>query len=69
MCLSIPAKILKIKNNKAIVDYLGEEREMDGQLIKDIKIGDYAIASNGFLVKKISAQEAEEIFNIIRRKQ
>jgi hydrogenase expression/formation protein HypC len=69
MCLAIPAKILKIKNNKAIVDYLGEEREMDGQLIKDIKIGDYAIASNGFLVKKISAQEAEEIFNIIRRKQ
>jgi hydrogenase expression/formation protein HypC len=68
MCLSIPAKILKIKNNKAIVDYIGEEREMDGQLIKDIKIGDYAIVSNGFLVKKISAKDAEEIFKTIRRK-
>lgn len=66
MCLAIPIKVLELKNNKAIVDYMGEKREMDSQLVKDIEIGDYAIISNGFLIKKISAKEAEEIFKIIK---
>ena len=66
MCLAIPIKVLELKNNKAIVDYMGEKREVDSQLIKDIEIGDYAIISNGFLIKKVSAKEAEEIFNIIK---
>jgi len=66
MCLAIPIKVLELKNNKAIVDYMGEKREVDSQLVKDIEIGDYAIISNGFLIKKVSAKEAEEIFNIIK---
>jgi len=69
MCLAIPVKVLELKNNKAIVDYMGEKREVDSQLIKDIEIGDYAIISNGFLIKKVSAKEAEEIFNIIKPKE
>jgi hydrogenase expression/formation protein HypC len=66
MCLAIPVKVLELKNNKAIVDYMGEKREMDSQLIKEIEIGDYAIISNGFLIKKVSAKEAEETLNIIK---
>ena len=66
MCLSIPYKILEIKNNKAITDFQGKKEEVGTELVKDIKIGDYAIISNGFIIKKISAQEAEEIFSIIK---
>lgn len=69
MCLAIPVKVLELKNNKAIVDYMGEKREVDSQLIKGIEIGDYAIISNGFLIKKVSAKEAEEIFKIINPKK
>jgi len=65
MCLSIPAKILEIKNNKAIADFQGKKQEVGTNLVKDIQIGDYAIISNGFIIKKISAQEAEEIFKVI----
>ena len=74
MCLSIPAKILEIKdNNKAIVDFpstsLGASRkkqEVDIQLVREAKKGDYGLVSNGFLIKKISAKEAEEILNIMK---
>jgi len=66
MCLNIPAKILEIKNNKAIADFDGRKEEVDIELTKDIKVGDYAIISNGFIIKKISAQEAEEIFKFIK---
>ena len=69
MCLSIPYKILEIKNNKAIADFQGKKEEVGMELVKDIKINDYAIISNGFIIKKISAQEAEEIFEIIKKPQ
>lgn len=69
MCLSIPVKILELKKGKVVVDYMGGKREMDSQLIKDIKIGDYAIISNGFLIKKVSVKETEEIFKIINTKK
>jgi hydrogenase assembly chaperone HypC/HupF len=69
MCLSIPYKILEIKNNKAIADFQGKREEVGTELIKDIKINDYAIISDGFIIKKISAQEAEEIFSIIKPKK
>ncbi len=69
MCLSIPYKILEIKNNKAIADFQDKREEVGTELVKDIKINDYAIISNGFIIKKISAQEAEETLKFIRKPQ
>jgi len=65
MCLAIPVKVLKIENNKAIADYLGKKQEFGTELVQDLQIGDFALASNGFIIKKISADEADEIFKII----
>lgn len=67
MCLAIPVKILSIKNNKAIADFNGRKEKVDIQLVKDIQINDYALISNGFIIKKIPAQEAEETFKILRK--
>ena len=69
MCLSIPVKILEIKDNEAIAEFNGNKEEVGIDLVKDIKVGDYALISNGFIIKKISAQEAEEIFNVIKPKE
>lgn len=67
MCLSIPVKILEIKKqNKAIADFIGKKEEVGIDLVKDIKIGDYAIISNGFIIKKISAEEAEKTFDALK---
>jgi len=68
MCLTIPAKILEIKdNNKAVADFNGKEEEVDIELVKDIKKGDYALISNGFIIKKVLAGEAEEILKILNK--
>jgi len=66
MCLSVPVKVLKIKNNKAVVEISGNNREVGIDLVPKIRENDYCLISNGFVVKKMSAQEAEEIFNIIK---
>jgi len=65
MCLSIPVKILEIRNNKAIVEMGGKKRQVDTRLSPKIKKGDYCLINNGFIIKKISTEEAKEIFNII----
>ena len=76
MCLNIPVKILEIKDNKAIAVYPEQGRgnfekrqEVNTELVKDIGVGDYALISNGFIIKKIPTQEAEEIFKIIKKPQ
>jgi len=68
MCLSIPIKILKIRDNKAIIKIGNKKQEIDTQLVEKIEEGDFCLISNGFVVKRISAQEAKKIFNILRRK-
>lgn len=69
MCLSIPIRVSKIKDNKAISEFMGKKRAFRIDLVPDIGTGDYALASNGFITKKISDQEAKKIFEIIKSPQ
>lgn len=57
MCYAIPGKIIEIKDKIAVVDYFGEHRRALNEL-RDIKIGDYAYAQGGILIKRIPAAEA-----------
>jgi len=60
MCYAIPAKVKKIIDKIAIIDYFGEERKILIDL-DDIKVGDYVYAQGGVLVRKILPEEAIEI--------
>jgi len=62
MCLSIPGKVIDIEEDKAIVDYSGEKREANTSLVK-AKIGDYVIVNAGFIMEKLSKEEAEKCLN------
>ncbi|MBD3282384.1 MAG: HypC/HybG/HupF family hydrogenase formation chaperone [Candidatus Portnoybacteria bacterium] len=66
MCLSLPAKILKIKNEKAIVDFSGQKAEVSMILIKNAKPGHYAIINNGFIIKTMPPKEAEKTIKEIK---
>jgi len=65
MCLSIPYKIKKIENKKAIVNsFENKEKKIDLRLLKNIKIGDWVLCLNNFAIQKIKAQEAQQIINL-----
>ncbi|MDP2947276.1 MAG: HypC/HybG/HupF family hydrogenase formation chaperone [Nanoarchaeota archaeon] len=66
MCLSIPVKILEVRNKKAIVILGSDRKELGIDLVPEIKKDDYCLISNGFIIKKISSKEAEEIFKILK---
>lgn len=64
MCLAIPGKIKQIDGREAVVEYPGEVRR--AFLGDDVKatVGDYVLVQMGVVVKKISAKEAEVLFEI-----
>ncbi|MBU1036545.1 [FeFe] hydrogenase H-cluster radical SAM maturase HydE [Patescibacteria group bacterium] len=67
MCYAIPGKIVKLKNNLAVVDYFGEKRNVLNDFLK-VKVNDYIYAQGGIIVNKIPAKEAKEILAFWREK-
>lgn len=59
MCLGIPAKVIKVEGNTAIVDYGGIRRRVDTLLQPDVKEGEYVIVHAGAIISKISEEEAK----------
>lgn len=64
MCLAIPAKIIKIKQNVAEVDIAGVRRLADVRLLEDLSVGDYILIHAGFGIEKIDPAEAEETLKL-----
>ncbi|MFH1360631.1 MAG: HypC/HybG/HupF family hydrogenase formation chaperone [Candidatus Omnitrophota bacterium] len=62
MCYAIPGKVKEIKGNFAIVDYFGEEKKAHNEM-RDLVVGDYVYAQGGFVIRKISQKEAQEILS------
>jgi len=60
MCLSIPAKVISVDGDKAIVSVGGTEYEASLQLLDDVNVGEYILLHTGFAIQKISEEEAIE---------
>ncbi len=66
MCLGIPCKIISVSGDRALVSAGGTEYEASVKLLEDVTAGDYVLLHTGFAIQKISEEEAEETFNLLR---
>ncbi len=64
MCLAVPAQILEITGDKAIVDFGGVKREIMVNLLEEVKVGDYVIVHTGFAIETLDEQEALETLRL-----
>jgi len=64
MCLSIPAKIIKIDGSAGLADCDGNTVEANLSLLKDIRIGDYVLVHAGFAIQKYDPADAHETLKI-----
>jgi len=64
MCLAVPAQILEITGDKAIVDFGGVKREIMVNLLEKVKVGDYVIVHTGFAIETLNEQEALETLRL-----
>jgi len=66
MCLSIPGKIIEIKEDgSCVVDYVAEKRTAK-IFTDDINMGDYVIVSNKVVVMKVPKDQALDYINAIK---
>jgi hydrogenase maturation factor len=68
MCLTIPKKVIELRENSAVVeDHAGNRQEM--KTIVELAIGDFVLSAQNVILEKIDKQEAEEIFNMIKERR
>jgi hydrogenase expression/formation protein HypC len=81
MCLGIPGRIVEIlpaaaagteapsvfaELRRGIVDFGGVRKEVCLSCVEDAGPGDYVIVHVGFAISKIDAEEAAEVFRLLR---
>ena len=66
MCYAIPGKIKEISDKTVVVDYFGETKKAINEFY-DLRVGDYICAQAGYVIKKVSPQEAEDILSSWRQ--
>ncbi|NTV91657.1 MAG: HypC/HybG/HupF family hydrogenase formation chaperone [Clostridiales bacterium] len=64
MCLGLPGKIKTICGNTAVADFLGAEREIAIDFVKDAKQGDYVLVHAGCAIQILGETEAEETISL-----
>ncbi|MGL2517625.1 HypC/HybG/HupF family hydrogenase formation chaperone [Helicobacter pylori] len=61
MCLAIPSKVIAIKDNVALLETFGVQREASLDLMgESVKVGDYVLLHIGYVMSKIDEKEALE---------
>lgn len=64
--MAIPAKVVKIQDGKAQVDFgEGVLREVDVSLV-EVKAGEYVLVHAGYAIQVLSREEAEETLRLWR---
>ena len=65
MCLGIPMKVKKINGDFAEVQSGGLLRNINIQLISQLKKGDYVLVHAGFAIQKVDPIRAKETLRMI----
>jgi len=66
MCLAIPGEVLSLEGDTARVSINGVICEAGLALAEEVAVGDFVIVHAGFILQKLSSQEAEEELSAIR---
>lgn len=65
MCLAIPARIIELEGDKAIVDAMGNRFKAKTTLLPDVKLGDLVLVHAGFAISQVDEEEAKETWQLI----
>ena len=60
MCLSVPAKVMRIEGENAEVSVGGTIMQANLGLVENVGVGDYILLHTGFALQKIDEEEAME---------
>jgi hydrogenase expression/formation protein HypC len=65
MCLAIPARIVELKGDKAVVDAMGNRFRARTTLLMGAKLGDLVLVHAGFAISLVDEEEAKKTWQLI----
>lgn len=65
MCLAIPARIVELEGDIAIVDAMGNRFRARTTLLPEVKLGDLVLVHAGFAISTIDEEEAKKTWQLI----
>jgi hydrogenase expression/formation protein HypC len=65
MCLAIPARIVELDGDKAVVDAMGNRWRAKTTLLPEAKLGDLILIHAGFAISLVDEEEAKKTWQLI----
>ena len=65
MCLAIPARIVELEGDNAVVDAMGNRFRAKTTLLTKAKLGDLVLIHAGFAISLVDEKEARETWQLI----
>ncbi|RKY08733.1 MAG: HypC/HybG/HupF family hydrogenase formation chaperone [Planctomycetota bacterium] len=65
MCLAVPARIVELADDRAVVDAMGNRWKCRTTLTPDVKLGDIVLIHAGFAITTIDEEEAQKTWELI----
>lgn len=64
MCLAIPARIVELEADRALVDAMGNRFKAKTTLLPDAKLGDVVLVHAGFAISLVDEEEAKKTWEL-----
>jgi hydrogenase expression/formation protein HypC len=65
MCLAIPARIVELEGDVAVVDAMGNRYKAKTTLLPEAKLGDLVLVHAGFAISLVDEEEAKQTWQLI----
>ena len=65
MCLAIPARIIELEKDVAVVDAMGNRFKAKTTLLPEAKIGNLVLVHAGFAISLVDEEEAKKTWDVI----
>ena len=65
MCLAIPARIIELDGDRAVVDAMGNRFKAKTTLLPEAKLGDLILIHAGFAISLVDEEEAKKTWQLI----
>ena len=65
MCLAIPARIVELEKDIAVVDAMGNRWRAKTTLLPEAKLGDLVLIHAGFAISLVDEEEAKQTWQLL----
>ena len=67
MCLAIPARIVELDADNALVDVMGTRFRAKTTLLPEIKVGNLVLVHAGFAISTVDEEEARKTWDLVEQ--